>query len=210
MPILVNIYEDNKNLLKSLDLLFKTTTDVVVTGTYTNCLHVVENTKNNKPNVIIMDINMPGINGVEGVKLCKKVYPEVLIIMFTVFDDDKKIFDALCAGANGYLLKNTKPQQLIAAVKDVYAGGAPLSPTIAKKVLQSFDKNSTKITFNLTSREIELLRLLSNGNTYKQIAELLSISIDTVRKHLQNIYTKLHVNCGSQAVAIALRNNIIQ
>lgn len=158
-----------------------------------------------------MDINMPGINGVEGVKLCKKAFPEVLILMFTVFEDDKQIFEALCAGANGYLLKKSTPQKLVAAIRDVYHGGAPLSPSIAKKVLKTFDKHTHDTSkFNLTDREIEILTLLSNGKSYKQMASDLFISIDTVRKHLQNIYTKLHVNCGSQAVAIALRNNIIQ
>jgi len=211
MQITVDIYEDNFNLLTSLKLLIKSNKDLVLGGAYPNCLNVVTNTKENNPDVIIMDINMPGINGVEGVRLCKKSHPKVQILMFTVFEDNRQIFQALCAGANGYLLKKSAPQKLVAAIRDVYNGGAPLSPSIARKVLSTFDKHTNDSSkYNLTDREIEILTLLSNGSSYKQMASELSISIDTVRKHLQNIYAKLHVNCGSQAVAIALRNNIIQ
>ena len=208
MAITVDIYEDNKNLSTSLRLLINASNDLSVSGAYFDCLNILENTRQNRPDVIIMDINMPGINGVDGVKICKKVFPQVLILMFTVFEDDKQLFEALCAGANGYLLKKSAPQKLIAAIRDVYNGGAPLSPSIAKKTFDKHTRDDSK--FNLTEREVEILQLLSHGKTYKNMALELHISIDTVRKHLQNIYTKLHVNCGSQAVAIALRNNIIQ
>jgi len=192
-------------------MLINASEDLILGGAYLNCLHVEENTKINNPDVIIMDINMPGINGVEGVRRAKKVSPKTQILMYTVIEDNKLIFEALCAGANGYLLKKTPPQRLLDAVRDVNNGGVPLSSSIARSVLRTFDKHTkTSRQFNLSDREVEVLTLLSNGKSYKQIANELYISIDTVRKHLQNIYTKLHVNCGAEAVAKALRNNIIR
>ena len=211
MHIKVDIYEDNKNLLSSLRMLINASEDLLLGGAYLTCLDVEANTKENKPDVIVMDINMPGIDGVEGVRRCKKVAPETQILMYTINEDSKQIFEALCAGANGYLLKKASPQKLLDAIRDLYKGGAPLSPSISRKVLRTFDKsNPCKSRYNLSNRETEILVLLSNGKSYKQIAIELFISIDTVRKHLQNIYTKLHVNCGAEAVAKALRNNIIQ
>jgi len=211
MHIKVDIYEDNQNLLNSLRMLLGVSEDMLLGGAYLNCLKVEENTLANQPDVIIMDINMPGIDGVEGVRRCKKVYPNIHILMYTVNEDSRLIFDALCAGANGYLLKKTAPNKLLEAIRDVYNGGAPMSPSIARKVLRTFNKGaSAKSNYNLSPRETELLGLLSNGRSYKQIAAELYISIDTVRKHLQNIYAKLHVNCGTEAVAKALRHNIIQ
>ena len=132
MPIKVDIYEDNKNLLNSLSMLINASEDLILGGAHLNCLNVEDNTKSTKPNVIIMDINMPGMDGIEGVRRCKKAHPDVQIIMFTVNEDSKHIYDALCAGANGYLLKKTPPQKLLEAIRDVYAGGAPLSCPIGK------------------------------------------------------------------------------
>jgi len=153
---------------------------------------------------------MPGTDGIEGVRLAKAVQPSANILMFTVFDDDKKIFDAICAGADGYLLKKTAPEKIIEALKDVYNGGAPITPSIAKKVLQSFPKkNSDDDGTLLTVKEREILLHLVNGKSYKQIATATTTSIETVRTHIKRMYSKLHVHSMSQAVAKAIQQKIV-
>jgi DNA-binding NarL/FixJ family response regulator len=158
-----------------------------------------------------MDIDMPGIGGVEGVRRIKNSHPGVKVVMHTMFDDDNRIFDSICAGADGYLLKNTSPLQLVNALQEVMLGGAPMSPFVAQKVFQHFRQVKTDSEqFNLTGREKEILELLVKGNSYKMIADKSNVSIDTVKKHLQNIYHKLHVNCGTEAVVKALQHKIVK
>jgi len=201
------IYEDNDKLRKSLQLLFSATPDIKVCGAMPDCMEAAKDVKMMEPDVILMDIDMPGRNGIEGVRQIKEVNTVVQVVMHTVFDDDQKVFDALAAGADGYLLKNVSPQQLFEAIRDVRTGGSPMSPGIAKKVLESFRKKSNpddKYTA-LTQREKNILEMLTKGYTYKRISTECEITIDTTRTHIKNIYNKLHVNCGTEAVAKAIR-----
>jgi DNA-binding NarL/FixJ family response regulator len=204
------IFEDNPRLRQSLEILLNDEVNFQVAGAFADCDHAVAEVKNTQAQLVIMDIDMPGIGGVAGVKQIKELFPEVKIVMHTVFDDDTPIFDSICAGADGYLLKNTSPIQLIQSLQDVMTGGAPMSPFIAQRVFQYFrTPKTTPDSFNLSAREKYILELLVKGNSYKMIADKSCISIDTVRKHLQNIYHKLHVNCGTEAVAKALRHKIV-
>jgi DNA-binding NarL/FixJ family response regulator len=159
-----------------------------------------------------MDINMPEYDGLYGLQVIKETCPETEVIMFTVFEDEDKIFASLEGGASGYLLKDTPPMKLYEAIKDVILGGAPMSPGIARRVLERFNKPPVAHanSFHLSKRETEILKLLVKGHTYKRIAADCFISMDTVRGHLKNIYTKLQVNSGKEAVAKALRHRIVQ
>ena len=151
---------------------------------------------------------MPGHTGIEGVAMIKEANPLTAVIMYTVFEDDEKLFKCLCAGANGYLLKKTPPSKLFDAIQEVLNGGAPMSPAIAKKVLNTFQQKQNN-KYNLTPRETEVLQLLNKGYTIKMIAAQLDIAFDTARSHLKNIYQKLHVNCGKEAIAKALNEKIV-
>ncbi len=203
------IYEDDKDLREGLSN-YLSSSEIEVVCCFGNCDTIAIDLKDANIDVILMDIDMPGTNGIEGVRLAKAAQPSVNILMFTVFDDDKKIFDAICAGADGYLLKQTEPEKIIEALKDVYNGGAPITPSIAKKVLQAFPK---KINENkgeiLTLKEREILLHLVNGKSYKQIATESKISIETVRTHIKRMYSKLHVHSMSQAVAKAIHQKIV-
>ena len=178
-------------------------------------MNLVENIKSSQPDLVLMDIEMPGINGVEAVKLLKKHFPKLTVIMQTVFDDDNKVFDAICNGASGYLLKDTPPARLMESIIEAYNGGAPMSPSIASKVLRLFQKHlapspdAAHEKYHLTNREKEILQGLVNGFSYKMIAEVYHISFDTVRTHVRNIYEKLHVASSSQAVAKAIKERLV-
>ena len=210
MAISLVIYEDNVKLRDSLQLLLNVDSGFSVTGAYSNCMDAVSQMNDLMPELVIMDIDMPGMSGIEGVKLIKNAYPHIRVIMYTVFDDDTRIFECICNGADGYLLKNTSPLRLIQALQELSEGGAPMSPFVAQKVFSHFRNSKVaNQTFNLTPREIEILESLVRGNSYKMIADKTSISIDTVKKHLQNIYHKLHVNCGTEAVVKALQHKIV-
>jgi len=205
------IYEDNARLRESLELLLGTDTGFKIAGAFSDCTLVIDQMETLHPDLVIMDIDMPGMSGIEGVRRIKTAFPEIKVVMYTVFDDDNRIFDSICNGADGYMLKNTSPLKLIQALEDLIAGGVPMSPFIAQKVFQYFrtSKEGAEL-FNLTPRETEILELLVKGNSYKMIADKSTISIDTVKKHLQNIYHKLHVNCGTEAVAKALQHKIVR
>ena len=162
-----------------------------------------------KPDVVLMDIDMPGESGIVGVRKIKETRPQTAVIMYTVFEDDEKLFQCLCAGANGYLLKKTPPQKLFEAIQEVMDGGAPMSPSIAKKVLGSFQTRKDNPIDTFVSREIEVLQWLIKGYSIKIIASEMNLAFDTVRSHLKNIYQKLHVNCGKEAIAKALSEHIV-
>ncbi|HLF63366.1 MAG TPA: response regulator transcription factor [Saprospiraceae bacterium] len=209
MPTRIIIFEDNDRLRESLAVLLHHSEDYRVVGHYSHCNQATEVTLMHQPDVVLMDIDMPGKSGIEGVVMVKEARPETAVIIYTVIEDNDKLFQCLCAGANGYLLKKTPPQKLFDAIQEVVMGGAPMSPQIAKKVLGSFHLPSHRAVYNLSPRETEVLQYLIKGYGTKQIAAGLFISFDTVRSHLKNIYQKLHVNCGKEAIVKALRERIV-
>ncbi|MBS1756556.1 MAG: response regulator transcription factor, partial [Bacteroidetes bacterium] len=189
MVIPIVIYEDNTRLRQSLEMLLSDCKEFTVVGAFANCSKVLAQMETLLPQLVIMDIDMPGINGIEAVKIIKSNLPDIKVVMYTVFDDDNRIFECICEGADGYLLKNTSPVKLIQSLLELAEGGTPMSPFVAQKVFQYFRKNSTvKQDFNLTDREKEILEYLVKGNSYKMIAGKCSITMDTVKKHLQNVY----------------------
>jgi len=205
--IKVAIVEDNEALRKSLENLFNDTEGMKCVLSLNNLLNVVTELGRSLPDIILMDIGLPHISGIEGVYTVKSVYPKIQILMFTVFEDDEKIFDAIRAGASGYLLKKTPPEEIVESIIDLYHGGAPMSASIARKVIRSFQEEpATRIQdYNLTARENEILYSLVEGLSYKKIAEKYFVSISTIRTHICNIYQKLHVNSKTEAVAKVLK-----
>lgn len=203
------IYEDDEDLRDGLCQFLAATGLFDVVCSFPNCDTIQQDLQSTDVDILLMDIDMPGTNGIEGIRLAKAVKPELNILMFTVFDDDKKIFDAICSGADGYLLKKTAPEKIVEALKDVYNGGAPMTPSIAKKVLNFFPRKSAADTEPLTAKEQIILSHLVDGNSYKQIASLQHISVETVRTHIKHIYSKLHVSSMSQAVAKAINQKIV-
>ena len=210
VSIKVAVFDDNDTIRDSMAMLLGETQDLALVGNYSHCLDVVENLRDTRPDVVIMDIDMPGMNGIEGVKLIRKNCPAVQILMFTVFDDEEKVFAAIKSGAAGYILKNAEPGNLVQAIVEVYNGGAPMTPGIARKVLHQFQSimPEEKTDYRLSNREKEVLALLVSGLSYKMIAVKLSITYDTVRAHMKKIYEKLHVASMTEAVAKALNKNL--
>ncbi|RTL48830.1 MAG: response regulator [Sphingobacteriales bacterium] len=206
--IKVAIIEDNNTLRKSLSQLFETTEGMGCVTSLSNLMNVVSEFRKTRPDIVLMDIGLPNISGIEGVRTVKDNFPEIQVLMFTVFDDDEKIFEAIKAGASGYLLKKSSPEEITEAVLSLYQGGAPISASIARKVIQSFQHGPAinKEDFQLTTRENEILNSLVDGLSYKKLAEKYFISISTVRTHIQHIYEKLHVNSKAEAVAKTLKN----
>ena len=210
MPAII-IFEDDDQLRNSLVVLIgnSNSNNYTIAGSYADAMDAATIIRRDKPDVVIMDINMPGKTGIQAVSEIKEARPQTLIIMYTMFENDENLFGSLCAGANGYILKKTSPFKLFEAINDVMEGGAPMSPTIARRVLQTFEIKSSGQQYHLTTREKEILHLLIKGYSIKIIASELKISFDTARTHLKNIYHKLHVNCGKEAIAKVLRERII-
>jgi DNA-binding NarL/FixJ family response regulator len=181
-------------------------------GDYEDCSNLVQSLSTNVPDVVLMDIHMPRMNGIEGVKLLRQHFPQTFIIMQTVFEDDDNLFNAIMAGAHGYLLKNTTGDKIVEAILEVMDGGAPMTPSIARRVLTHFSKKpaSGKEQFNLSAREVEILEWLVKGYSQKMVAAELNISKHTVNNHIKNIYQKLQVHSVSEAVATALQKRIIE
>jgi DNA-binding NarL/FixJ family response regulator len=204
--IKVAIVEDNNTLRHSLEQLINKSEDTKCVCSLNNLLNVVSEFSKAKPDVVLMDIGLPDISGIEGVRTVKNNFDNIQVLMFTVFEDDEKIFDAIRAGASGYILKKTPPQEIIEAIQQLHDGGAPMSPSIARKVIQAFqaEPSAAMEDFQLTAREKEILYSLVDGLSYKKIAEKYFVSISTIRTHICNIYQKLHVNSKSQAVAKVL------
>lgn len=209
--IKVAVFDDNKPRRELLELLLNSTSGMQCSGAYEDCRNVIRNISQNTPDVVLMDIDMPHVNGIEGLQLIRKQFPKIKILMQTVFEDDDKIFAAICAGADGYILKKTPPARLIDAINEVVGGGAPMTPTIARQVLQLVGNRNKKSTvdFNLTDREQEILSMLVQGLSYKMIAEKCSVSYSTVNTHISHIYEKLHVKSGTEAVAKAIEQRIV-
>lgn len=205
----IAIYEDNEQLRKSIQLLLLTQTSYEVVGAFEHANDIVGDINQLQPDLIILDIDMPGRKGTEAVSLVKEAIPETLVVMHTVFEEDEKLFTSLCAGANGYILKKTSPEKFLFYIDEVVNGGAPFSPGIAQKVLKYFQaQQQTATEYHLTEREKQILQLLIKGYTYKAIGAELNIALDTSRKHIRHIYEKLHVSCGREAVVLALKHKL--
>jgi DNA-binding NarL/FixJ family response regulator len=208
--IKVIIFDDNDTLRDSVSMLLRESEDFTLAGSFSNCLDVTKNVRDMQPDVVIMDIDMPGMNGIEGVKEIRRNFPTVQILMLTVFDDDEKVFAAIKAGAGGYILKNADPLNLLHAISEVYNGGAPMTPAIASKVFHQLQHMlpDEKKNYHLSVREKEVLGLLVEGDSYKMIAGKLNITYDTVRAHMKKIYEKLHVASMTEAVAKAINQKL--
>lgn len=209
--IKVVLYEDNPQLREGLTMLLNGSDGFDVIGAFKNCDNVVQEVTSLQPDVILMDIDMPGTNGIQGLKLVRQQHSDVKILMLTVFDDNKNVFEAVKNGANGYLLKKTPPAKLLEYIQEAHTGGAPMSSSIATQVLRMFSELHSEASSNyyLSEREKQVLQLLVNGYSYKMIAAEIFISIDTVRSHIKKIYEKLHVNSKSEAVAKAFKDRIV-
>jgi DNA-binding NarL/FixJ family response regulator len=209
--IRVLIYEDNPQLREGLTMLIDGSDGFNVVASYKNCNNVIPELGAWKPDVILMDIDMPGVNGIEGLKKIREQNQDVKVLMLTVFDDNKNVFEALKNGANGYLLKKTPPAKLLEYISDVASGGAPMTSSIATQVLKMFSElpQRSNNEYNLSEREKQVLQLLVNGYSYKMIANEMFIAIDTVRSHIKKIYEKLQVNSKSEAVAKAFKDKLI-
>lgn len=210
--IRIAIFEDNRSLREGLFNLLESSDGFTCAGAFAHCERVVENIAETQPDVILMDIELPVINGIEAVRLVREKYPDVKILMETIFEEDDKIFQSICNGAQGYILKNTPPEEILGAIREIYEGGAPMSPVIASKVLRMFKNNlavGRNDSFQLSVREKEILKCLVDGMSYKLIANACFISDDTVNGHIKNIYKKLQVHSKSEAVVKAIRGRIV-
>jgi len=210
--IKVAVFDDNKDRLDSLKILINHTDGLQCSGTFFNCNNVLDDLAKAAPDVVLMDIDMPGINGIEAVKIIKDEYAQLPILMQTVFDDNERVFASICAGASGYILKKASPPQIVQAIHDVHEGGAAMSSSVAKQVLNAFQTQMVlhiPANFDLTEREKEILGCLVKGLSHKLIAGELFISVHTVNTHIRNIYEKLHVRSVSAAVAKAIKEKIV-
>lgn len=199
--IKVAIYEDNESLRDTLASIIRASPEFELAGEFGHCLDALKNTAAYEPNVVLMDIDMPGKSGIDGLKEIKNKYPDVNVIINTVFEDDERIFQSIKNGATGYLLKKNSLTSLIQSIKDVHEGGAPMSPYVARRVLDMQHEINKKNYLQLLSdREKEILDLLAKGHSYKMVASALYISIDTVRTYIKRIYEKLHVHSITEAV----------
>lgn len=202
----VSIVEDDDEIRESLAILINGTPGYSCISTFCNCESAIKGIIEDPPDVILMDIGLPGMSGIEGIRRIKDKLPDIDILMSTVHGDSKMVFEALCAGACGYLIKDTPPARLLEAISEAFNGGAPMSTQIARMVVSSFKITSHS---NLTPREGEVLNQLCKGKSYRMIAETLFISEETVRRHIKNIYKKLEVSSKSEAVAKALKERLV-
>jgi len=210
-PITIWVVEDNLRYRKSLSGLINDTPGMHCPNTFATCEAALNNPEtDNPPKVILLDIGLPGMSGIDGIEKFKLLFPAVHIVILTVYDDNNKVFNALCAGASGYLLKDSSSEKIIDSIKEVLAGGAPMNMPIAHKVLEMFAQfKPKKSDYGLTDREKEILQQMVAGLTIQQIADILFLSFHTVNTHLKNIYTKLHVNTRSSAVSKAYKENLL-
>jgi DNA-binding NarL/FixJ family response regulator len=211
-PIKVTIFEDSKHLRESLYYLISGTEGFMCTGAFADSNDLMFQLKRSQPDVVLMDIEMPGMNGIEAVKIIKQQFPKVQVLMQTIFHDDDNIFNAICAGASGYILKTTSPAGYMEAIKDVHNGGSPMTGSIARRVLELFQRNIIPVNnrdYQLTPKEKEILQQLVKGKSFKMIADVIGTTYETVRTHMKNIYTKLHVNSNTEAVSKALQEKIV-
>jgi DNA-binding NarL/FixJ family response regulator len=215
MSLRIAIFDDNKNIRESIKMLLDTVPDFEVVGSYSHVLDCVDDVKECRPDVVLMDIEMPGMTGIEAVKQIKKEFPQIQVLMQTVFEDDDRVFDSICSGASGYILKNFLNTKLIDSITELQYGGSPMSPSIARKVLNKmqqipqFVRPEEAPNYDLTPREKEVLSCIVEGLAYKMIADKLTISYETVRSHVKKIYEKLHVASLTEAVSKAMKERIV-
>ena len=209
--IKVAIVEDQRNIRECMAILIDGTEGFVCAGTYRSMEEAIEKIPHVLPDVVLADIGLPGMDGIKGVRILKERMPQLLILMITVYNDDDRIFDAICAGAAGYLLKKTPPAKLIESLREAVQGGAPMSPEIARRVIELFREHrpSERENYNLTPHETRLLKLFVQGHYYKTAAAELGVSFNTINFHVRNIYSKLQVHSRSEAVVKALRDRLI-
>ncbi len=211
----IAIFDDNKNIRESIAMLLSTVPDLLVVGTFSHVLDCLDDVKECKPDIVLMDIEMPGMTGIEAVKMIKKELPHIQILMQTVFEDDDRVFDSICAGASGYILKNHINTRLLDSIQELQYGGSPMSPSIARKVLNKLQQIPQHVNpgeapdYRLTPREKEVLGCLVKGLSYKMIGADLNISYETVRSHVKKIYEKLHVASLTEVVAKAINQRIV-
>lgn len=215
MSIRIAIFDDNKSIRESITMLLKTVPELEVAGSFSHVLDCVADVRSCQPDIILMDIEMPGMTGIEAVKIIKKEFPQVQILMQTVFEDDDRVFDSICAGASGYILKNHLNTRLVESIRELQYGGSPMSPTIARKVLAKLQQipqhvqSASPPDYHLSPREKEVLSCIVEGLSYKMIADRLNISYETVRSHVKKIYEKLHVASLTEAVAKAINQKLV-
>lgn len=209
--IRILIFEDNPDFIDSLSELISNADGMELAAVYNNCKNVNKNVTYHQPDIVLMDIDMPIENGLQGLRSLRAAGNEVTVLMLTVFDDNERVFQSICHGASGYILKRTAPEKIIEAIAEAHTGGAPMTPSVAKQVLklfsQPFQKSAELQT--LTPRENDVLSCLVRGYSYKMAASEMGITIETLRYHIKNVYGKLHVNSKSEAVAKAIQNKIV-
>jgi DNA-binding NarL/FixJ family response regulator len=209
--IRVAIIEDQRDIRECLCLLVNGTDGYTCTGSYSTMEEALEKIPGHMPDVVLSDIGLPGMSGIEGVRILRKRHPDLLLLMLTIHDDDERIFDAMCAGACGYLLKKTPPARLLDSLREAVGGGAPMSPEVARRVIALFREvhPPERADYHLTPHETRLLKLFVEGHNYKTAAAELRVSVNTVNFHVRSIYEKLQVHSRSEAVAKALRNRLV-
>ncbi len=206
--IKISIIEDNKHMREGWEAVLDLEPDLCVVSTHTSCEDAIQENQLGKSNVLLLDIELPGMHGTEGVKVIKEKFPSLIVLMVTMHDENDKVFTALRNGAIGYLLKKTSPSELVQSIKMAYNGGSPMSPNIARKVITSFQKEE-KIDFELSEMEKNILSDLASGLSYKAISEKIFLSVDGVRYHIRNIYQKLEAKNRAEAVAKGINYNLI-
>jgi DNA-binding NarL/FixJ family response regulator len=205
------LVEDMRDIREGLATLINFTEGFTCTGSYRSMEEAIPRIRHQTPDVLLSDIGLPGMNGIDGIRILKDLYPQMTVLMLTVYDDDDRIFDAICAGASGYLLKRTPPAKLLENIREAVSGGAPMSPEVAMRVIKLFRevRPPEKVDYDLTPHETRLLKLLVEGHNYTTAAEELKVSYNTIKFHMRHIYEKLQVHSKSEAVAKALQNRIV-
>lgn len=209
--ISIAIVEDIRDIREGLTTLINFTDGFQCNGSYRSMEEAIPRINANVPDVLLSDIGLPGMNGIDGIRILKEANPQISVLMLTVYDDDERIFDAICAGATGYLLKRTAPAKLLENIREAVEGGAPMSPEVAYRVINLFReiRPPEKVDHDLTPHEMRLLKLLVDGHNYTTAAEELGVSFNTIKFHMRHIYEKLQVHSKSEAVAKALQNRIV-